>query len=318
LAHVLAAETGNKVSIRELYAEYRAFAVPKSKPRFERVEEELALLKKYVPLYETLEGRRDSVAALSWLGGKLRDWQVTTVYPVAFQIGSAEISNDEKQHIAKLLYSYLARRAICGLSAKNLNNVFQSMASDFLRNGVSLIGFQQFFADRVGDSSRFPDDNELVKGIENANAYAISPKSRLVDILWEFEQATRSGLSEVVKKPGNLWVEHVMPRAWGEEWPFVDSAGNEVTMSEEMENARDLVLDNFGNLTLLSDRLNMSVGKSGFTDKKEKFAEHTGLFLNKWFSDCEKWDEADIRLRSQHMAKLATTIWISLDHQGPI
>lgn len=34
LAHVLAAQTGDKISMRELYAEYRAFAVPKGRPRF--------------------------------------------------------------------------------------------------------------------------------------------------------------------------------------------------------------------------------------------------------------------------------------------
>ncbi|MEI2652501.1 MAG: DUF262 domain-containing protein [Microthrixaceae bacterium] len=43
LAHVLAAETGQKISMRELYAEYRAFAIPKGKPRFEMVEEELQI-----------------------------------------------------------------------------------------------------------------------------------------------------------------------------------------------------------------------------------------------------------------------------------
>ncbi len=48
LAHVLTAETGKKISVRELYAEYRAFAVPKGKPRFDDVEHELQLLERYV------------------------------------------------------------------------------------------------------------------------------------------------------------------------------------------------------------------------------------------------------------------------------
>ena len=44
LAHVLTAETGNKISVRELYAEYRAFAVSNGRPSFTKVEEELKLL----------------------------------------------------------------------------------------------------------------------------------------------------------------------------------------------------------------------------------------------------------------------------------
>ena len=59
LAHILAAETGEKISIRELYAEYRAFAVPKGKPRFAQVEEELRLLERHAPAYEALEERKD-------------------------------------------------------------------------------------------------------------------------------------------------------------------------------------------------------------------------------------------------------------------
>ena len=42
LSHVLAAETGENISMRELYAEYRNFAMPRGKPRFPRVEDELS------------------------------------------------------------------------------------------------------------------------------------------------------------------------------------------------------------------------------------------------------------------------------------
>lgn len=39
LSHTLTAQTGDEVSLRELYAEYRAFAQPKGKQRFSSVEE---------------------------------------------------------------------------------------------------------------------------------------------------------------------------------------------------------------------------------------------------------------------------------------
>ena len=88
LAHVLVAESGKKISIRELYTEYRTFAVPKGKPRFKNVEDELKLLERYTPIYRTLEGEEATGSdALRWLGSKLSTWQVTTVYPVALQIG---------------------------------------------------------------------------------------------------------------------------------------------------------------------------------------------------------------------------------------
>ena len=87
LASALAAETGQQISMRELYAEYRAFAMPKGKPRFANVEDELKLLQHYAPLYETLEGKKSIDGSLSWFGRKMAAWQVTTVYPVAMQLG---------------------------------------------------------------------------------------------------------------------------------------------------------------------------------------------------------------------------------------
>jgi len=169
LGHVLAAETGESISMRELYAEYRNFAVPKSKPRFEKVEDELGLLEHYQPLYETLEARQKADQHLHWFGRKMSAWQVTTVYPVALQLGG----------------EYIARRVICGLTTKNLNKTFQGLASEFKTSGVSLKVFTSYFNAKTGDSTRFPDDDEFRKGILENNGYAIAPRGRLVDVLWE-------------------------------------------------------------------------------------------------------------------------------------
>jgi len=165
LAHVLAAETGEKISMRELYAEYRAFAVPKGRPRFGRVEDELRLLERHAPTYMTLEGREDHGATMAWLGKKLAAWQVTTAYPIALQIASDDVEEIEREKIAKLIYSYIVRRALCGLTAKNLNRVFQSISQKFVSGGPSVDALSEFFAERTGDSTRFPGDDEFRQGI---------------------------------------------------------------------------------------------------------------------------------------------------------
>lgn len=313
LAHVLAAETGEKISMRELYAEYRAFAVPKSKPRFKNVEDELRLLETYAPLYETLEGRKNVDPSLHWLGRKLSSWQVTTVFPIAMQIGRDDFDPAERDTLAKLIYSYLVRRSICGLTTKNLNKVFQSVASEFLKRGPSVATFQAYFADKQGDSTRFPDDRELRQGVLNGNAYSIAPKPRLVDILWELEMASRSKFAEVVERPDHLWVEHVLPQSWGEHWPFAAEEFVDSTSDDPRVLARNTLLQTLGNLTLLTDGLNISSGNKSFAEKKSKFAKHTRLFLNTWFSEKESWAEEDIHERGEHLAELAVNIWVGLD-----
>ena len=306
LAHVLTAETGKKISVRELYAEYRAFAVPKGRPKFDDIKKELKLLEHYAPLYETLEGRAKADPALYWLGRKLAEWQVTTVFPVAIQIGDSKLPKEEKMRLCRLIYSFLARRAMCGLTTKNLNQVFQSTAELFMRKGPSLEAFRAYFRGKEGDSTRFPRNDEFRQGILKKNAYSIAPRTRLIDILWELERASRPRMAEKIEKPKDLSVEHVLPQKWTDEWPFPNAD------EPDARNRRDLV-NSLGNLTLLTGSLNSSSGNSGFAKKKEKFEKHTGLFLNKWFMKKAQWTETEISERSEHLAKMATKIWIDLE-----
>lgn len=312
LAHTLAAETGGKISMRELYAEYRAFAVPKGNPRFSDVKDELGLLAHYAPLYETLEGRILVDADLAWFGRKMTAWQTTTVYPVAMQLGADGVDKATRVAILKLLYSYVVRRALCGLSTKNLNNIFQTLAARFREEGASIAAFKAFFGGRDGPSVRFPDDRELRQGVLEFDAYSISPQPRLVDILWELEGASRTALAERQELPSGLWVEHVMPQTWSEAWPYAEGDYADRWSDSAQARERHATINTLGNLTLLTAGLNISAGNKGFADKQAKFAEHTGLFLNKWFTKPTRWTEVEIRERGEHLARLAITSWQGL------
>ncbi|KXV35666.1 hypothetical protein AD942_00310 [Gluconobacter japonicus] len=313
LAHTLAAETGGKISMRELYAEYRTFAVPKGRPRFDDVEDELRLLEHYAPLYETLEGRRSDDPDLVWFGRKMAAWQTTTVYPVAMQLGADGVTQQTRAAVTRLLYSYIVRRALCDLTTKNLNNVFQGLAARFHEKGATLETFRSFFEGRDGASIRFPGDRELQSGILSKNAYSISPQSRLVDILWELEKASRSNLAEKPERPTGLWVEHVLPQTWTDDWPF--QGGEYFSRFSDFPEviARKAAANSLGNLTLITSSLNISAGNRSFAEKRAKFAEHTGLFLNKWFVGREEWAETQINERGEHLASLAVKIWPALD-----
>lgn len=312
LAHVLAAETGESISMRELYAEYRAFAVPRGKPRFQQVEEELRLLERHAPTYETLEGRIEHENIIAWLGRKLAAWQVTTAYPIAFQIARAEVEEAERRDIAELIYSFIVRRALSGLTTKNLNRVFQAISHQFVVAGPSAETLKAFFGERTGDSTRFPSDEEFYQGILAEPAYQYAPGSRIKDVLWELELVSRTSFSEKVNMPNGLQVEHVLPISWTEEWPFPDGDCVERWSNDPRAIERHRILHTLGNLTLITGALNSSSGNSGFLEKKKKFAEHTGLFLNRWFVNSHEWNEEAIRKRGEDLAGKALSIWRGL------
>lgn len=315
LTHVLAAETGKKISMRELYAEYRAFAAPKGKPRFEKVEDELQLLGKYSPVYETLEGRLTEDKDLHWLGRKLAAWQVTTAYPLAMQINVADIEAAEKRALYRLIYSYIVRRSLSGLTAKNLNKIFQSLSQIFIEKSPSVAALRGYFAQRTGDSTRFPGDQEFRQGILSKPAYTLAPQTRIKDVLWELEEASRTKFSEKTSMPEGLWTEHVLPVSWTEKWPFENGAFVDRWSNDPKAESRNTMLHTLGNLTLLTDSLNISSGNKGFLEKRKKLEEHTGLFLNKWFLKKDRWNEAQIRERGLKFADMAMKIWPSLEHE---
>lgn len=311
LAHTLTAETGERISMRELYAEYRAFAVPKGRPRFERVEDELQMLQRYAPLYETLEGQKNVDETLAWLGRKLSAWQVTTAYPIAMQLMQNSVPLNERRQIGQLIYSYIVRRALSGLTSKNLNRVFQSLARLFVQSSPSVIVLTDYFTEHTGDSIRFPSDEEFREGILSKPAYYLAHQSRIKDVLCELELASRPRFTEQTIIPDGLWTEHVLPTTWNENWPFEDGNFVERFSSDQKVVRRNALVHTLGNLTLLTRELNIAAGNRSFKEKRLKF-ENSGLFLNKWFAKKLVWAEEEILERSGHMATLAIRIWPSL------
>ncbi len=192
LSHALTAQTGEETSLRELYAEYRAFARPKGKARFATVGEELDGLLRFNPIYEALEkGTGD--ADVAWLGRKLAIWEVATVYPLVFATAVAGMDDAEKPAIYRLIYSYIVRRAICGLTAKNRNKTFTRIVSVFNERGASLHSLRASFAGQSGPAVRFPEDAELLEAVATQPIYQnILRADREIDILWELEKAARS------------------------------------------------------------------------------------------------------------------------------
>ena len=149
--------------MRELYAEYRAFAVPKGNPRFDNVEDELRILKN---IRQSMKPLKDAKMTIKTFIGSDESaaWQVTTAYPISMQISASDIDEDEKRTLYRLIYSYIVVARSSGLTAKNLNRVFQSISQAFKDEGPSVLTMSRYFAERTGDSTRFPSDKEFHQG----------------------------------------------------------------------------------------------------------------------------------------------------------
>lgn len=310
LANVLTAETGERIALRELYGEYRRWATPDRRQKFDRVEDELAVLQSYVPAYEILEGRRTGDLALTLLGDRLRVWQNTTVYPVAFQIAGKNVDAATRASIGRLIDSYITRRALCDLTPKNLNNVFLRMSNEINRDGVSVATARTFFSGLDGPAARFPDDDEVREGILTKPAYGRMPSRIIQHVLWQVELRMRSGKTEATARPDQLQVEHILPQSWQEHWPLPEAVEPSVETADDPRiRARQNAVHALGNLTIVTSSLNPAMRNEAFDKKRSALHEHSNLTMNKKIEGLDRWDETAIRDRGSALATHICEVW---------
>lgn len=315
LSHALTAQTGEETSLRELYAEYRAFMRPKGKPRFATVEAELDSLITYRSTYHALEvGGTD--AAITRLGEKLNLWEVSTAYPLVFRIAASAIDATEKSRLYTLTYSYLVRRAFCGLTPKNLNKTFARLVGDMIRHGTSVATFVAAFDGQHGDTVRFPSDADFRTAIRERPAYDLfRRKERLADVLWDLECASRTKYAVHTPRPANMSVEHIMPQGWTAYWTLPDGRTAPSDKQTGVDDAmlvaittRDKLVQTLGNLTLITVPGNSAASNSAFPEKKVWLQESL-LALNVPIQQRASWGEAAIMERSEALADLAMKVW---------
>jgi hypothetical protein len=313
LAHALGAETGQLVSLTELYAEYRQFAKTKAG---QSVSQELASITRYAPLYRELIDPEDD-SPLFLLSKRLGTFDLSTAYPLILLIALSGASPEVKEQLYALIGSFVIRRALCGLTPKNYNVVFLGFVAYMRSNGVSVESFAAA-ADlrKASEASRFPTDEEFTKAIKDRNQYTSLPSHRLRLIIEELELAFRDKFAASKGVKAGLSIEHIMPQNWVEHWRTLpsgrqapragDSAVDELMALEITE--RNRLIHTLANLSLLTPPANASAGNADFDSKRPRL-EDALLRMNLDIAKSEKWDEEEIRARGIQLAAKAVQLW---------
>jgi len=322
----LQAELHEEIDLGRLYYEYRAYVFNGIEPKPAQVQ--LEVLSKYAGLYqELIDGKGDSPIAC--FGRKITPYDVTTLHPLALLIGEVSISGDEKNDMFTLLLSYVARRAICGLTPKNYNNVFISILRNLSKSIVSVDELRKLLCSLNGDASRWPRNEEFRNACQKNSIYPgtiETPKMRaiLVELELELRQSARTEDS-FGADVGHLDIDHILPQSWYEHWPLPDGSASSWTESYGIEQKRLIGMDldekeqsilfrersipTLGNLTLLNLSVNREAQHKPFDVKKELLRENTNLRLNVPLLGLETWDEKTIKERGEKLADVALRIW---------
>ncbi len=299
--HYLTMKRGAEVLTGHLFPTYKAW-IEGDKP-FETLDAELREFTRMADHFVELL-RPSTSSATGRFARRLHALDTSTVYPLVLGlIGNAALPAADRDGIFQDIESFLVRRLICGRPAKNYNRQFLQLLRDFDLGPPSRGNFRALLAAGTGDAVDWPDDTAFEAAWLTIDAYRDLKPLRVEMILRAIDDGMRTSNTEALVLPEKLTVEHVLPQEWQLHWPLASDSGE-----REVE-ARDDVVHDFGNLTLLTGALNSSVSNGPAAQKLPKIALDSALRLNKTFQNRTTWTEADIAERGRSLFQVARRIW---------
>jgi hypothetical protein len=287
------------------------------------VQAEIQDLEFYGKIYrEIIE--RASGSPLAVFSTRLRAWDVTTINPLLLRLWASNMGDDEKQKSLDLLLSLIVRRAVCGLTSKNYNNLFLMVIADLEKKGWSYEIMRAYMLGIASESGRFPLDAEFENAIVSKPLYTALGPARLRTLLSEIELAKRGKKQEDKSLPETLTIEHILPQSWRKHWPM--TGGSQPTEADfshalfavlEDDTAvgrivqRNRIKHTLGNLTLVTQSFNSGVSNLAFDVKKEEFEDQSVLMMTRDFVKKKKWDEEEIATRGKILFEHARRLWIA-------
>lgn len=308
--HYLTYRTGREMLLGHVFQEYRTWW----KEASPAVEDELAAIQRLSEVFKSFFVTR-APGRLGVFARRLRQLDTSTFYPLLLLLGDSErhIDPQERDGILTDLESYLIRRLVCGLTNKAYNRTMLSILN-LLRTTpiVKRATVQRFLLDLQGDTVRWPTDEEFERAWMTLPAYKVLGPGRTLMFLEALDLQLTTKLQEQVHLSGPLNIEHVMPQHGTEaDWPLPGDPADEEHRKRAHEQ-REQIMHTFGNLTLLSQALNITVSNGPFAQKCPAITANSSLRLNAYFQhflDGKPWTEDAIEERGRELFQVARLVW---------
>ena len=273
-------------------------------------EEYLKELTKYSEVFKSFFKPKEGSRLEAFIE-RLDAIDTNTVFPTLMEIGiknGNDTLNPEFAGVVSILESFLIRRLICGLTTKNYNRLMLDIVRHCEKsNNYSAAFVEEYLLSLTGDSVRWPDSNELINSMVRDKAYSRISQKRIKMVLLAIDKHLHQSFSEKIDYQSSLNIEHVLPQQWETNWP-IESKNPEQLQS--LIAKRHNALHHWGNLTLVTGKLNTNLSNSGWSEKRLQIFDHSKLNLNKYFRMAEKWNEESITARSKVLAKSVIEIWL--------
>lgn len=244
---------------------------------------------------------------------RLKALDAGTVLPIVLLLfRSSEITKDRLRRALRILETWLARRALMRLTAKNYNRLVPrlvaKMKTDIQHADDVLL---QALSGGEGEISRWPGDAEFTHFLRTRDVYGTVSQPRLVMALAAVEGSLSSNKTDVPALVDHLSLEHLIPQEWQTYWPLTDVDGTplEGAALEQASNARSARLHRLGNLTIVAHPLNSAMSNSAWTTKRAELNKHSRLLLNARLAERDAWHEQAVDEHGAWLAQRLVAIW---------
>ena len=297
MRHYLTVRTGDIPREGEVYEAFKAYARSGSVSEA-GVEALLSDVRRFARFFCAMALGRETDARLSAVFEDLREVGNAVAYPLLLEMyddyASGVLSADDFAAAARLVESYMFRRAVCQIPANSLNKTFPAFSRKIDKSRY-LESMSALFL-LLPEQRRFPSDEEFAEAARTRDLYNFR-----LHRLWlrRLENAGR-------KEPVNVdeySIEHILPQN-----PDLPDAWR-AALGPDWEAAQQELLHTAGNLTLTG--YNSEYSDHPFARKRDMpggFKE-SPLRLNEGVGLLDVWDQAAIRARGERLALKAVSVW---------
>lgn len=314
----LTAALGEEANVGHLYREARKYLSAGTS-----TEDALQDLNRFGMAYQVVYGKLpapDRRLAVSY--ERLHALDITTADPLLTWLATVSPERLPLEHqleAVRALESWAVRRTFAGWQTRGYGGLLAKVlrtSKDALNTGANIPHTIKL---ALRDNAlTWPKDADLRHAFSSRQFYKSVSQSRIrlllgsIDQLLRFENPHEPDANIDYSK---LQIEHIMPRAWMEHWPLMDGGGE--TMVADAGNpewivrssARDRIVDQLGNLTLVTGSFNNDVSNHPWHVKLPEFQKQRSLALNYDVATADVWDEDQIATRAHYLADMAIRIW---------
>ena len=293
MRHYLTVRTGDIPNVRKVYEAFKKYS-----RKIKSVEELVADIRTFARYYCAMALGSEEDSQLKTVFHDIRELKVEVAFPLLLELyhDYSEGNLDKAAFLkaARLVESYVFRRAICGIPTNSMNKTFATFSKS-LKKDRYLESIEAHFL-LLPSYRRFPRNEEFLRDVKTRDLYNFRSRSYWLRRLENHDRKERVAVDEYT-------IEHILPQ---NEKLSADWQSN---LGDKWQQVQKEYLHTLGNLTLTG--YNPELSDRSFIEKRDMkggFAD-SPLRINQGLAQLEKWDESCINKRAGKLASQMATVW---------